>query len=926
MKTLLPTSLKAALNSDRAVAAVLGLLTLILYVRTLLPHVGGTEDTPKFQYLGSVLGTGHSPGYPLYLLLSYLFSWLPIGTLAYRMNLLSACFAAVAVMLAFFVTRRLGAHRGIAFAAAACLGAGRAFWFNAVIAEVYSLNALLWTAATLKLLDWRREGRDRDLYWATAFVALGLGHHLTIIALFPAAFACLLLSGRRWLRPRTVLICAGILAAGLTQYGYIWLRTIQGVPFVEARASTLGELIGVVTARRWSHSMFGYDAETFVQNRLWQVVGVVEREVGWAGLAMAAMGLASLIVRDRAVAALLGVGAFVAWALPANYTLADLGGFLLPAFVMLWFLLAVGFEQLRSIAARKGRVAGVTVVVAAVALASVQVRANYAANDLHRSTFESRYFKALFEQLPAGAALITDDYWIEQIVHYGIVSGDFPRHAPPLRLIKPDPDVVRQEIERGVAVYTMPRTTGALRGFGFGFDPVTLWGATLTEFLADVADDRAVAVAANVDALPGVFARRFRGTVLSPTAFRGIAAAGVMASSARTDASVSASSEMRRWEPGEVILGANVRLPVSVQVGWSNRRPVINIDGQEIAGVGGRSDVAVAVLRQDGLVEDVRVFDAEVGFRHPLDMGVWPLWRVTGPGVCLAIGNGRWHDVTSVSRAGVNGRLDNYLPFDASMTLYVWSEWPLFPRLGEFYAGCQGGVACPPVAAPVLDVTNYRLDAPGDRQRLTQDGAADGLPFPWPADAGHVSRARVTVNDQGQFVTYWLGLGGVPSTVLARAITDAPADRRAGICAKPPMGLFQDGQDTWTFSPTSDPLIDLGGGWDPAESAGSTRFRWTSEPVGVLLVPIARTGRVRMVLEGRGPDAVPRPSVRVSVNGHRGDARELGPGTSDYEWTFPAVVWREGLNHVAIEVSHLEQSGARRKGVAVSGLRFELLD
>jgi hypothetical protein len=917
--------LKGFLASDRVVAAVLGLLTLALYVRTLLPHVGGTEDTPKFQYLGSVLGTGHSPGYPLYLLLSYLFSWLPVGTLAYRMNLLSACFAAVAVMLAYHVARRLGAHRGIAFAAAACLGAGRAFWFNAIIAEVYSLNALIWTAATLKLLDWRRDGRDRDLYWATAFVALGLGHHLTIIAIFPAAFACLLLSGRRWLKPRTVLTCAGILALGLAQYGYIWVRTIQGGPFIEARASSLGELIGVVTARRWSHSMFGYDAATLVQDRLGQVVGVVEREVGWAGLAMASLGLASLMLRDRAVAALLGLAAFVTWALVTNYTLADLGGFLLPAFVMLWFLLAVGFEQLRSLAARRGRVAGMAVVVAAVALASVQVRANYAENDLHRSTFESRYFKALFEQAPAGSALITDDYWIEQIVQYGIVSGDFPRNAPPLRVIKPDPDVVRQEIQRGVAVYTMPRTTGPLRGFGFGFEPVTLWGETLTEHLADIADDRVIVVAANVEKLPSVFARRFRGTVLSPPAIRGVAAAGVLTSGARGDDAPSESSATRRWEAGDVIEGANVRIPVSIDVGWFSGKPIVRIDGEEVATATGRNDVMVVVLRQDGLVDEVRVFDAQLGFRHPLDMRLWPLSRVTGPGPCLAIGDGAWHDVTSVSEAGVNARLDNYMPFDASMTMYAWSAWPLFPRLGEFYGGCQGA-GCPPIAAPMLEVTNYRLNDPNDRQRLSHVASADSLALPQPAGAGHVTRTRVTANDQGQFVTYWLGLGGVPSTVLARAITDAPAERRAGVCAKPPAGLFQAGQDTWAFAPGSDSLIDLGGGWHPAESAGSRRLRWTSDRVAVLLVPIARTGRVRLVLEARGPDILPRPTVRISVNGHDGDARELGPGTSDYDWTFRSEAWRTGPNHVAIEVSAMEQAGAARKGVAVSGLRFELLE
>jgi hypothetical protein len=925
LQTHLPTFFRSLRIGDRTLAATLGLLTLALYVRTLLPHVGGTEDTPKFQYLGAVLGTGHSPGYPLYLLVSYMFSWLPVGTLAYRMNLQSACFGAVAVMLAFLVARRLGVHRGIAFAAALSLGAGRAFWFNAVIAEVYSLNAVLWTAATLKLLDWRRDGRDRDLYWATAFVALGLGHHLTIIALFPAAFACLLLSQRRWLRPRTVLTCAGILAAGLAQYAYIWIRTLQGAAFLEARASTFGELVAIVTARRWSGSMFGYDAHTLVGNRLSQVMVVVEREVGWAGLTVAALGLASLSIRDRAAAALLGVGAFVAWALPTNYVLADLGGFLLPAFAMVWFLQAAGFEQLRSMAARRGRLAGVAVVVAAVGLASSQIRANYAANDLHERTFESRYFRAVFEQLPANSGLVIDDYWIEQIVQYGNVSGDFPRDGLPLRLLRADPEGIRVELELGLAVFALPRPASALRGFGFGFEPVTLWGATLAQYLAEVPDNRLVVVATNAEMLPEVFARRFRGTVISRTGVRGLAGAGVM-SAAAAAAPVSETTPTRHWESGEAIRGANVSSPASIDIRWAEGTPVVRIADQQVATISPDTDAIVVVLHDDGRIDDVRVFDAEVGFRHLLDLGVWPLTRVTGPGACLAIGDGTWHDVTSVSGAGVNVRLDNFQPFDAWTTVYMWSAWPLFPRLGEFHAGCQSRGVCPPVAEPVLDVTSYRLDTPGDRQRLAKDAAADGLVAPWPADAAHVSRARVTVNDQGQFVTYWLGLGGVPSAVFARAITDAPAERRAGVCAPPPRGLFERGRTRWSFSPVSDQLIDLGHGWAGPEADGIRRLRWTSEPVAALLVPLVRAGRIRLVLEGRAPDATPPPTFRIRVNGHAGDWRPLSSDPRDYEWTFPPEAWRSGLNHVAIEVSRIEQTDRRRLGVAVSGLRFELLD
>lgn len=52
------------------------------YLATLLPGIGYSGDTIKFQYLGHVLGIPNAPGYPLYLMLNHVMSLLPFGSLA----------------------------------------------------------------------------------------------------------------------------------------------------------------------------------------------------------------------------------------------------------------------------------------------------------------------------------------------------------------------------------------------------------------------------------------------------------------------------------------------------------------------------------------------------------------------------------------------------------------------------------------------------------------------------------------------------------------------------------------------------------------------------------------------------------------------------------------------------------------------------
>ena len=172
---------------DTLCAVGIGVLALALYVATLQPDFGGPEDTPKFQFLGHVLGTAHPPGYPLYVMLSHLFTLIPIGTIAYRANLFSAVMAAVACALTYLLTRQIGAGRLAAGWAAAGLATGITFWRSAVFAEVYSLAAVLVTLTLVWLLAWGRTGRSAHLLAAAATFAAALGNHLTIVGVAPAA-------------------------------------------------------------------------------------------------------------------------------------------------------------------------------------------------------------------------------------------------------------------------------------------------------------------------------------------------------------------------------------------------------------------------------------------------------------------------------------------------------------------------------------------------------------------------------------------------------------------------------------------------------------------------------------------------------------------------------------------------------------------
>ena len=113
----------------------------LLYLRTLAPAVG-SADTFEFQVGVARLGIAHGSGYPLLMLVGRLFTLLPVGgTLAYRANLSSAFFAALAAVGVERLSRRLGAGPVVAALVGLTFGVSPTLWSRAVEIEVFALNA-----------------------------------------------------------------------------------------------------------------------------------------------------------------------------------------------------------------------------------------------------------------------------------------------------------------------------------------------------------------------------------------------------------------------------------------------------------------------------------------------------------------------------------------------------------------------------------------------------------------------------------------------------------------------------------------------------------------------------------------------------------------------------------------------------------------
>ncbi len=343
---------------------------LLVYISKLSPYVG-RADTFEFQVVGPQLGVAHPSGYPLYTLICKLFSLLPVGSMAWRINLSSAVFAALA---AAFLYRAImaqakasvgasldgviarGSHEpAVALSAAWVLAFSPTLWSRAVEAEVYALNACLVAVGLWLATRWHRGRLDASVAWPAFGLLIGLSvaSHITLAALIFVAASGLLVSR---LRPtvRSWLLAGGLGLLGLLLYAYIPLRwpAVTG-----GEAMSLAQFARFVTNAESGGAL--HPLAFFQDPARWALVGrLLKMQVGWIGLALAAIGFLWLGWHKPALATGTGLafGAWVWFNLSFYVADPDYSAFLIPAHVILCFWLGSGARVLFvNLAGRRSR-------------------------------------------------------------------------------------------------------------------------------------------------------------------------------------------------------------------------------------------------------------------------------------------------------------------------------------------------------------------------------------------------------------------------------------------------------------------------------------------------------------------------------------------------------------------------------------------
>lgn len=451
-----------------------GLAAFVVYLFTLAPSVIQI-DTGELAAVQATLGIAHPTGYPLYTIVGYLFSKIPLPfTVIYQLNLLAALYCAAAVSI-FTYTSRLALDNlqlfsyeskktelkknkkdkkqkaslkqsalvrtdfsestkifGAVFAGLA-LAFSKTFWFQSTSVEVYSFHLLLICLIILSLIkafikrdELSDNIKSKSWIWFTFFLALGFTNHMTTLLILPGVAY---LYFNRWGFNQKSFLRIGMmllifLPILILVYSYFPIRASQQPLLNWGNPIDLERIFRHISG--FQYQVWLFTSTEVAKKQFDYFINNITSEFSISILAVV-FGLIVTFIKAKKLFIFLIISFIFTVLYSINYDINDIDAYFLLAYLSMAFFAALGFVKIIDELSNNKKARIITIILS-VALIIFQAYTNFKEVDQSETYIYEDYTKALMNSVEKNSIVFSYqwDFFLSASYYYQLVE-DFRR-------------------------------------------------------------------------------------------------------------------------------------------------------------------------------------------------------------------------------------------------------------------------------------------------------------------------------------------------------------------------------------------------------------------------------------------------------------------------------------------------------------------
>lgn len=426
-----------------------GIFVFFIYLSTMSPTIS-EFDSGELAAVQATWGIAHPTGYPLFSLIGFIFSKIPIPvSTIFKLNFLNVLWCTLTIIMVikiggFIITknefvsnnrfRDILTNNSTKYSVliASTLGSislafSNTFWIQSSKVEVYSLQIFITSLiiySSLKAfinIDKGVIGKNTFKFWLLTFVLIGLGlaNHLMTIYLVPAVIYLYFYQNKFDKAKILGFILLSIVTICITSFFYLLMMfRAQMEPALNwGNITNLSSMFSHVTGKPYSHYMF--QGLEVIKNQSLHLLAMFSFDfktnilsgesefsfllfLGFSGLILSA-----IIYRKFFFYSLIATVISIFMAL--NYSIPDIEEYFLVAFLFLSLFIVIATYLIISLLKDRAFLR-VTIVIIFFILAFIQLGFNYSNIDRSKKFLYRDYPKAVLESLEPDSYLLSNEW------------------------------------------------------------------------------------------------------------------------------------------------------------------------------------------------------------------------------------------------------------------------------------------------------------------------------------------------------------------------------------------------------------------------------------------------------------------------------------------------------------------------------------